>query len=56
MKKIARYEGIGVEPASATAYAGFLKLVKKETINIDEIGVLVFTGQALKDPDTISSL
>lgn len=56
LKKIARYEGIGVEPASATAYAGFLKLVEKETINIDEIGVLVFTGHALKDPDTISYL
>ncbi len=56
LKKIARYEGIGVEPASATAYAGFLKLVEKETINIDEIGILVFTGHVLKDPDTISSL
>ncbi|RLG90345.1 MAG: threonine synthase [Thermoprotei archaeon] len=56
LRKIARYEGIGVEPASATAYAGFLKLVEKETISIDEIGVLVLTGHALKDPDTISSL
>jgi len=56
LKKIARYEGIGVEPASATAYAGFLKLVEKETISIDEIGILVFMGHALKDPDIISSL
>ncbi len=56
LKKIARYEGIGVEPASATAYAGFLKLVERELINIEDVGILIFTGHALKDPDTVSSL
>lgn len=44
--------GIGVEPASAAAYAGYLKLLGNE-ISRDERVVLVATGHALKDPDSI---
>ncbi len=56
LKRIARYEGIGVEPASATAYAGFLELSRRNLVDPNEVGVVVFTGHALKDPDTVSSL
>ncbi len=42
--------GVGVEPASAASYAGYLKLLGRE-ISPDDRVVLVATGHALKDPD-----
>ncbi len=42
--------GLGVEPASAASYAGYLKLLGRE-IGEDERVILVATGHALKDPD-----
>ncbi len=42
--------GVGVEPASAASYAGYLRLLERE-ISPDDKVVLVATGHALKDPD-----
>ncbi|MDK2372234.1 MAG: threonine synthase [Candidatus Korarchaeota archaeon] len=42
--------GVGVEPASAASYAGYLKLLGREIFPDDRV-VLVATGHALKDPD-----
>jgi len=44
--------GIGVEPASAASFAGYLKL-KGTEIGDDERVVLIATGHALKDPDVV---
>lgn len=49
-KRLARVEGIGAEPASAAAYAAFLKLKKRNLINKYQRNVVVLTGHALKDP------
>ncbi len=47
-------EGIGVEPASAASLAGYLKALGEGMVNAggDEV-VLIATGHALKDPDTL---
>lgn len=50
---LARFEGLGVEPASATSLAGLIKLKEEELVDRDESVVLVATGHALKDPDVI---
>ncbi len=44
--------GLGVEPASASSYAGYLKLLKEGVIGEEDRVVLVTTGHALKDPDS----
>ncbi|MEM0037107.1 MAG: threonine synthase [Candidatus Korarchaeum sp.] len=44
--------GIGVEPASASPYAAYTKLVGNE-IEKDDTVVLIATGHALKDPDVV---
>ena len=51
-KLLARVEGIFVEPASASAIAGMIKLVNMGVIGKDERVVCVTTGHGLKDPDT----
>ena len=51
-KMLARYEGIFVEPASASSIAGLKKMLEHGTIDKDEIVVCVTTGHGLKDPDT----
>ncbi|MCD6279057.1 MAG: pyridoxal-phosphate dependent enzyme, partial [Desulfurococcales archaeon] len=48
---LARFEGLGVEPASAASLAGLIKLREEGVIDADETVVLVATGHALKDPD-----
>ncbi len=53
-RKLARFEGIGVEPASAVTLAGFLKLVEEKIIERDDKVVFILTGHALKDPDIAS--
>lgn len=53
MKILAKYEGIGVEPASATTLASLIKCVNEGRIGRDDIVVLVATGHSLKDPDTV---
>lgn len=54
-RELARAEGVGVEPASAAAYAGLRKLVSSGVIGRDEEVVVIATGHALKDPATASS-
>jgi threonine synthase len=49
-KRLARNEGIGAEPASAAAYAAYLKLKEEDMINKYQKTVVVLTGHALKDP------
>ncbi len=48
---LARREGLGVEPASAAAFAGLVKLRREKIIDRDEKVVVIATGHALKDPD-----
>ena len=50
-KMLARTEGIGAEPASASAIAGLKKLVKGGEVEKDERVVCVATGHMLKDPE-----
>ena len=48
---LARLEGIGVEPASASSIAGLKKLVELGKIERDERIVCITTGHLLKDPE-----
>jgi len=50
---LAKSEGIGVEPASASTIAGLKKLLESGEIDRDERIVCVATGHALKDPEII---
>ncbi|MDY6931290.1 MAG: threonine synthase [Halobacteriota archaeon] len=52
-KDLARLEGIGVEPASATSIAGLRKLVHTGKIKRDEKIVCITTGHLLKDPEEV---
>lgn len=52
-KMLARREGIGVEPASASTIAGLKKLLESGEIDRSERIVCVATGHALKDPEII---
>lgn len=51
-KLLARTEGIGVEPASASSIAGLRKLVDSGEIDRGEEIVCIVTGHLLKDPNT----
>jgi len=50
-KSLARLEGLGVEPASASTIAGLMKLVEQGVIGADERVVCIATGHILKDPE-----
>jgi threonine synthase len=50
-KMIARTDGIFVEPASASALAGFIKCAKAKLIPPGSIISATMTGHGLKDPD-----
>lgn len=52
-KMLARYEGLFVEPASASSIAGLKKMLETGAVDGDEIVVCVATGHGLKDPDII---
>ncbi len=52
-KDLAKLEGIGVEPASASSVAGLRKLVEQGVIDGDEHIVCVTTGHLLKDPEEV---
>jgi threonine synthase len=54
MRDLAIYEGVGVEPASAAFLAGYRKALETGIIDKGDVAVLVATGHALKDPDTIT--
>lgn len=49
---MAAKEGIFVEPASAAALAGLIKMVQANRIEIGSIVTATMTGHGLKDPDT----
>ncbi len=52
-KILARWEGLSVEPASATTIAGLSKLVEEGVIDRGERIVVVLTGHGLKDPESM---
>jgi threonine synthase len=52
-RMLGRMEGIGVEPASAAAIAGLIKLRQMGEVDWDERVVCICTGHVLKDPDTV---
>jgi len=52
-QKILGREGIGVEPASASSMAAYLRLINEGVIDRKDLTVLVATGHGLKDPDVI---
>eukprot|EP01105_Mastigella_eilhardi_P027940 TRINITY_DN88_c0_g2_i1.p1 TRINITY_DN88_c0_g2~~TRINITY_DN88_c0_g2_i1.p1 ORF type:complete len:458 (+),score=135.03 TRINITY_DN88_c0_g2_i1:69-1442(+) len=49
MPAMARSTGVFAEPASATAYAGFLKAQQQKLLGSDEVVVVLSTGNGLKD-------
>jgi len=55
-KDLARLEGIGVEPASASSVAGLKKLVDMGVIQSDETVVCITTGHLLKDPEEVMDM
>ncbi len=55
-KLVARKAGLGVEPSSAAAVAGLLRLVEDGAIEPDSSVVVVATGHALKDPDVLQGM
>ncbi len=52
-KILARWEGLSVEPASATTIAGLFKLVEEGVIDRGEKVVVILTGHGLKDPESM---
>jgi threonine synthase len=50
-KLLARYEGLFVEPASASSIAGLKKMIELGEIDKNELIVCIATGHGLKDPD-----
>jgi len=50
-KRLAREEGIFVEPASAASVAGALRLAREGTFRPQDTVVCVCTGHGLKDPE-----
>mgnify|MGYP001058938515 CR=1 FL=1 len=52
-KRLARLEGLFVEPASASSIAGLRRLVDAGSVEVDEEVVAVATGHGLKDPEII---
>jgi len=52
-KILARYVGIGSEPAGAASLAGLISLINSGEISKNDRVVCVVTGHALKDPEII---
>jgi len=50
-RRLAKAEGIFVEPASAASLAGYLRAVEMGIVDRGETVVAVLTGHGLKDPD-----
>ena len=53
-KQLARFEGLFVEPASASSLAGLKKLISNGEVASSELTVCVLTGHGLKDPNVVS--
>lgn len=52
-KLLARAEGIGVEPASASSLAGLRRAIEEGVVDRDERVVCITTGHLLKDPEEV---
>jgi len=52
---LAKYEGLFVEPAAASALAGYIEAVKRELIEKDSTSIILFTGHGLKAIESYSS-
>ena len=52
-ENLARWEGLSVEPASATTVAGLFKLVEGGVIGQGEKVVVILTGHGLKDQESM---
>ena len=55
-KRLARFEGIFCEPASAASVAGMMKSVANGLITKEKVVVCVLTGSGLKDPDLANQI
>ena len=55
-KDLARREGIFVEPAGASSFAGLRKLLEQRAVEKDEEVVCVATGHGLKDPEIVTRI
>lgn len=53
-RELARFDGIGVEAASAAAYAGFKKAIEQGLIGRDEKVAIILTGHALKEGEALT--
>jgi threonine synthase len=53
-KQLARFEGLFVEPASASSLAGLKRLISEGEVASSELSVCVLTGHGLKDPNVVS--
>ena len=54
-KKSAKEFGLLVEPAAAASFAGYLKLLRTNTISSKSKSLLMFTGNGLKDQQSLTS-
>lgn len=54
-KKSAKEFGMLIEPAAAASFAGYLKLIKSNIISPELISMLMFTGNGLKDQQTLTT-
>lgn len=54
-RALAEIEGIFCQPASATAFAGLMKLSQKIKFSLDDLIVLVITGSGLKALKTLNA-
>ncbi|QKQ99345.1 threonine synthase [Metallosphaera tengchongensis] len=52
-RDLARIEGVGAEPASVASFAGHRKALKEGILSNSDKAVLILTGHALKDPDSM---
>lgn len=54
-RKSAKEFGILIEPAAAASFAGYLKLIRAKTISPKAKSLLMFTGNGLKDQQTLTT-
>ncbi len=54
-RKSAKEFGILIEPAAAASFAGYLKLVRAKTISPKAKSLLMFTGNGLKDQQSLTT-
>jgi threonine synthase len=47
--------GLLIEPAAAASFAGYLKLLKTKVISTKSKSLLMFTGNGLKDQQTLTT-